>query len=190
MAKMPTIANTSLLRRVNRSLPALAKQCVLTFDGKQSLDGCAAPADYFAKLIALRLWTDAIQMLAYALPQRQAVWWGCLCVWHASAKDAMGESDKQLMESTGKWVLDPTREIGALAAQLADSESEDTQMRRLASAVDLASAENAGRADVASGLIAAAVLNAAHGSDSSAAEFVALGLRIGNQEIGWSQTGE
>jgi len=49
---------------------------------------------------------DAIDFLARALPRREAVWWGALCVWLTSeGKLAMPELE--LMKAAARWVLEP-----------------------------------------------------------------------------------
>ncbi len=67
-------------------------------------------ADAFLQaLIAEHLHDDAVKFMAHALPKREAVWWGCLCVWKTcrpqpSAKEAAA------LEAAVHWVIEPAEE--------------------------------------------------------------------------------
>jgi len=66
-------------------------------------------ANYIQSLIAKELYTDAIQVLAFALPKREAVWWACLCARKTlTEKSAVTES--KAIELAEAWVYKPSEE--------------------------------------------------------------------------------
>jgi hypothetical protein len=64
------------------------------------------PRGYLDRLVAEGMPAEAIEFLACALPKRQAVWWACLCVWHACRSEA-GTRRLADLESAIRWVIDP-----------------------------------------------------------------------------------
>jgi hypothetical protein len=61
-----------------------------------------APLDFARKLLAPGRRFEAIVYLAYLLPRREAVWWGCQCVRALRG----GEADEALLAAEA-WVRDP-----------------------------------------------------------------------------------
>jgi hypothetical protein len=91
---------------VVRDALEIADHCLLSPDARQLLRRDLAPDDYFNALVAGQLYPDAIRFLALRLPKRRAVWWGCLCAWHA-AGGSLPDSAKAALQATVRWVLDP-----------------------------------------------------------------------------------
>jgi hypothetical protein len=58
------------------------------------------------RLTGQMLHDDAIRYLAHALPKRNAVWWGCLCVWFAG--QGKPATDVDAVRAAVRWVLDPS----------------------------------------------------------------------------------
>lgn len=52
---------------------------------------------------------DALRLQPYLLSAREAVWWGCLCVWHVS-REAPTETERDALAAAARWVLDPSAE--------------------------------------------------------------------------------
>ena len=64
------------------------------------------PADaYLALLRARELYDDALQFWAYWLTKREAVWWGCLCLWNLSRPN-LPVPEADAMRAVVRWVLD------------------------------------------------------------------------------------
>src|SRR5262249_35059488 len=76
-------------------------------EAKKLLRDTHTPRAFLDELIAKKLYPDAIQFLAHALPKREAIWWACLCarLGYAGATEAKIQAALQAAE---KWVADPT----------------------------------------------------------------------------------
>jgi hypothetical protein len=75
------------------------------------------PVSLLHQLCDRGLWPEATRLLAYALPEREAVWWSCMCVRHTAA-DLPG-SERLAIEAAEAWVRRPEmpqRREAALAA--------------------------------------------------------------------------
>jgi hypothetical protein len=64
--------------------------------------GDEAPLEFARKLLAPERRFEAVVYLAYLLPRREAVWWGCQCVRAIGG----GEADEALLAAEA-WVRDP-----------------------------------------------------------------------------------
>jgi len=85
------------------------------------LDEPGGPGRLLDRLVERALLIEATRLLAYALPPREAVWWGCMCVAHA-APVALGETEQGALAAAEAWVRHPddrTRREAALAAAAA-----------------------------------------------------------------------
>jgi len=78
--------------------------------------GEESPLDFARKLIAAANRFDAIVYVAFLLPRREAVWWGCQCV--RALKD--GAADEALLAAEA-WVREPEEERRRAALALANS---------------------------------------------------------------------
>jgi hypothetical protein len=65
------------------------------------------PGEYLDALTEQRLYRDALQFVAHLLPPRFAVWWGCLCAWHA-ARPEPPSVVAEALHAAVRWVLDPS----------------------------------------------------------------------------------
>ncbi len=67
------------------------------------------PQDYVAALTGAQHWRAAALFLAFALPAREAVWWGCLC-----ARSVMTAESPPMalaaLQSAEAWAYAPTEE--------------------------------------------------------------------------------
>jgi len=72
------------------------------------------PRELLEALAAKKQYVDAIDFLAYALPPREGVWWGGLCLQHACG-DALTPQEKAACIAAVRWVMQPTEENRAAA---------------------------------------------------------------------------
>jgi hypothetical protein len=89
--------------------------------------------EFIALLVEKELFGDALRLMAYLLPRREAVGWGCLCVRHAMAS----QPDKPLPDvhvAAERWVSAPNEENRWAAKQAADKEKPKTASGLLAMA--------------------------------------------------------
>ena len=61
---------------------AVCRSCTPGPEARALLRDDLAAADYLGLLAAEGLNRDAVRFIAHWLTKREAVWWGCLCVWH------------------------------------------------------------------------------------------------------------
>jgi hypothetical protein len=103
----------------------LAAEVAKTLPLSDPAKGLLAPAltarQFFDALVAAPLAEDAIRFLAAALPKREAVGWGCLCVREA-LPNPLPEPAAKALAAAEKWVKDPSeanRRAAEAAADLA-----------------------------------------------------------------------
>ena len=92
------------------------------------------PLEFLDALIAHERFADAIHFLAHAIPKREAVWWGCLCVKLAGGENL---SPKELAALTAavRWALRPEEEYRAAAKEPAKAAGLEVPAGNLAPAV-------------------------------------------------------
>jgi hypothetical protein len=97
-----------------------AAEICARFDLKQEAQALLrdeiAPREFVYALAANRQYLAGIDFMAHGLPPREAIWWGCLCLQHASG-DQLSELDKAACRAAVKWVLEPAEE-NRLAAKV------------------------------------------------------------------------
>lgn len=67
------------------------------------------PREFLEALLAGGQYQAAVDFLAHALPPREAIWWGCLCLQNAS-RSGMPAPELSAWKAAVEWVLDPTEE--------------------------------------------------------------------------------
>jgi hypothetical protein len=61
---------------------------------------------YLQLLTERQLYVDAVQLLAHALPKREAVWWACRCV--ADGSEGENKEPSPALKAARAWVVDPS----------------------------------------------------------------------------------
>jgi Family of unknown function (DUF6931) len=77
------------------------------------------PRDFVEALLAHQQYVAGIDFLAHALPPREGIWWGCLCLQHACGDD-LPPADRGAAIAAVLWVWRPgedTRTAAGPAAQ-------------------------------------------------------------------------
>ncbi|OAI41313.1 hypothetical protein AYO40_03395 [Planctomycetaceae bacterium SCGC AG-212-D15] len=92
--------------------------------------------DFFLLLRERRLYADALRVAAYALPLREAIWWGCLCAWQFYRPQLPAAADHALKVVVA-WVQEPAEETRREAPTAADRAGLATPAGALARAVFL-----------------------------------------------------
>ncbi len=103
------------------SLRQLCDQAKLGEESKTLLTDKSTPRQFLDLLVNEGLFGDAIRLVAYLLPKRESVGWGCLCVRHILA----GQKDKPLPAvhvAAERWVSAPNEENRWAAKEVADKE--------------------------------------------------------------------
>jgi hypothetical protein len=64
------------------------------------------PSDCLDQLLKLQLHPEALRLLAYALPDRESVWWSCMCA-EATAPNNMPPAERTALDAAEAWVFRP-----------------------------------------------------------------------------------
>ncbi len=82
---------------------------VLDSTSLELLEPDMRPEAYIEALSSAEKWTDAVAVMARALPRREAVWWACLC---AALMDGLSENKEEILalKTAEKWVYKPSEE--------------------------------------------------------------------------------
>lgn len=93
----------------------------------------STPREFIEVLLAQRLFAAGIEFLAHALPPREAIWWGCLCLRHAGGPQ-LPPPEQAAAKAAAQWVLDPKEENRAAAQAPAEAAGIGTPAGALAHA--------------------------------------------------------
>jgi hypothetical protein len=66
-----------------------------------------SPEEFAEALVAGKQYITGIDFMAHALPARDAVWWGCLCLQHAYG-DNLPPAEREACRAAVQWVVQPT----------------------------------------------------------------------------------
>ncbi|MFO0948266.1 MAG: hypothetical protein U1D30_20475 [Planctomycetota bacterium] len=115
----------------------LFRRAWLTDEARALIHPKQNAGDLLLDLASHDLHDDACQCLAYAMPNRSAVWWLCQCLWHERARLA-GPSNHAALEAAVEWVLHPTPENVHKAELASDAAPFESPARCAANAAFLA----------------------------------------------------
>jgi len=94
------------------------------------------PQEFLTALIEKKKHVAAIDFMAHALPAREGIWWGCLCMQHAIG-DNLPPPDRAAATAALQWVMRPTEENRTVAKAPAESAGPLSPAGALAMAVNL-----------------------------------------------------
>lgn len=77
--------------------------------GQSLLTEELSPADYLNSLIEGEDYPDAVRLIAYGLPNREATWWACLCA-RSNLNEKTKPEEIKAIELAEAWVYKPTPE--------------------------------------------------------------------------------
>jgi hypothetical protein len=102
--------NPEPLKQVNATKATeVCRQFELKEEARPLLGDGLTPREFLDALLADRQYQAAIPFVAHALPQREAVWWGCLCLRHVSGP-GLPPAEEAACKAAVQWVLEPTEE--------------------------------------------------------------------------------
>jgi hypothetical protein len=105
----------------------------LTPDAKALLREGMAPQEFVAALTGKKLYFDAIDFLAHALPVREGIWWGGLCMQHALGSK-LSPAEKAAATAAIQWMMQPTEENRVAAGKTIDEAGPASPASALATA--------------------------------------------------------
>ncbi len=84
-------------------LATLLHRAALSEEAIASLAGCTDVAEVLDRLESSGFASEAVRVLAQALPKREGVWWACVCAAHTTPPD-LSEADELARMSAEQWV--------------------------------------------------------------------------------------
>ena len=150
-------------------------------EARQLLRDGMGPGEFVHALVQNKQYIAGIDFLAYALPPREAIWWGCLCLQHASGGNLSME-DKAACKAAVQWIMSPTEENRAAAEAPAKAAGLGSQAGQLAMAANQ-TGENIAPPNASAKAVATAVKMASTNGDSTKIgetqrSFVELGIGV------------
>ncbi len=108
----------------------------LNREARQLLRDSMPPHEFLEALMSHKQYVAGIDFIAHALPARDAIWWGCLCLQDACGNN-LSELERAASKATVQWVLQPTDENRAAAKVPAEAAGPATPAGALAAAANL-----------------------------------------------------
>ena len=99
-----TVAEQSFTKITQANAQLLCQAFELDEAASALLSDNPSSAAYIQRLIEHALYTDAVKVLAHALPKREATWWACLCVRNSSV------TESKAIELAEAWVYKPSED--------------------------------------------------------------------------------
>jgi hypothetical protein len=93
----------TLTKLVGAELASVIDRATLAPEAQAPLQGCADVADAIVRLEVSGFTSEAVRMLAHALPRREGVWWACMCAANTAPAD-LPEPDRLARETAELWV--------------------------------------------------------------------------------------
>lgn len=109
------MSNGPLIKIGAETAEEVCANFALKDEAKPLLRKGMSPREFVAALVGNKRYLDAIDFLAHALPPREGIWWGCLCIQHAFG-EGLNPADRAAATAAVQWVLQPT-EASRVAAK-------------------------------------------------------------------------
>jgi hypothetical protein len=114
------VSNDPLIKVAATTAEEVCARFNVPGEAKALLRNGMGPLQFLDALAAKKLYADGIDFLAHALPPREGIWWGCLCLQHACGS-ALAPSEKAACIAAVRWVMQPTEENRVAAKAPADA---------------------------------------------------------------------
>jgi hypothetical protein len=108
-AKGKAMATGALKKVTAKQAREVCAQFELTEEGRALLNDQISPDAFLDLLLEHGHLPDAIRLLAFALPKREAVWWACQCVRDCLPSDASPKL-VEAVKAAEAWVYKPSEE--------------------------------------------------------------------------------
>lgn len=118
-------------------LQQFCEQAKVGDEAKVLLTDQFSTKEFIGLLVEKELFQDALRMVAYLLPRREAVGWACLCVRHV-LPNPQEKPLPAVQTAVERWVASPDEQARWAAKQAADAEDPKSLSGLLALAVFLA----------------------------------------------------
>ncbi len=94
-----------------------------------------SPREFVEALATKQQYVTGIEFIAHALPAREGIWWGCLCLQHTCGNNLSG-ADRAACQAVVQWVVQPTEANRAAAKAPAETAGPASPAGALATAVN------------------------------------------------------
>jgi hypothetical protein len=177
---------------------ALTRDLELSDEARGLLLHDHSPGQFLGVLSAHRLYEDGIHLLSRWLPSREAVWWGCTCVWHLHRTDPLAKVEEDAVRASVQWVVDPSEKHRRAAEAAADAAEMTTAAGCMAYAVFFSGGSISGpdlpavapAPHMAATVLAQGLIMATAGitaSDQHRQRFLQLGYQVATGGDHWEQ---
>jgi uncharacterized protein DUF6931 len=112
------VEDASLKLVAAKTAAEAAEQVALGEEARKRLDPDVGIRAYIIQLAGNGLWQDAMNLLAHALPKREAVWWASKCA-RIAAGPPPSLAAADALAWVERWVAEPTEEHRRAAASAA-----------------------------------------------------------------------
>ena len=103
-----------------RSAREVCAHFYLPLEVLQQTRGGISPRQFVDALMEKKQYLVGIDFVAHAIPAREAIWWGCLCLQHACG-ERLAPPEKAACKAAVLWVLQPSEENRVMAQAEADA---------------------------------------------------------------------
>jgi hypothetical protein len=110
----------TLTKLAGAELATVVERATLGQDALAPLQGCADAADAILRLEAAGFASEAVRVLAHAMPKREGVWWACMCAANTAPAD-LPAPDRLARETAELWVRQQTDEQRRTAMEHAEA---------------------------------------------------------------------
>ena len=103
------MSTDNLAKVTAKTAAEVCARFALAPDAQALLADKLTPKQFLDLLVAREQLPDAVKLLAYALPKREAVWWASQCVrrWYGAEPPA---ADQAALKAAERWVADPSED--------------------------------------------------------------------------------
>jgi len=130
------VSNAALVKIKAATAAEICAHFDLKQEARRLLREGMGPLELLEALVANKQYLAGIEFVAHALPAREAVWWGCLCLQHACGNN-LSELDKAACRAAVRWILAPTEENRLAAKEPAEKAGQGCPAGALAAASHL-----------------------------------------------------
>lgn len=93
----------TLSKLVGVEIATVLDRATLAPAAQVPLQGCTEIGEAIDRLETAGFATEAVRVLAHAMPKREGVWWACMCAANTAPAD-LGEADRLARETAELWV--------------------------------------------------------------------------------------
>jgi hypothetical protein len=181
----------------SKSVQQVAQHCPLSEEARQLINKNLTTRKYLNLLLDKKLYPDATQFLAHALPKRESVWWAYLCARQAHGPNP-APAITTALQMTEKWVIEPKEDTRWANLAAAEEAGLDTPAGSAAAAAFVSGGslgpptipvippgEYLTAQEAAGAILLAAVLTEPDKAPEKFQRFLSQGIEVANGKLRW-----